>query len=102
VQKLFDVPPQAFNPPPQVMSSVLQLVPKDQTLSDEELTNLENLTQLVFQQRRKMIRVSLKQLNIDNLESLLEENGFNPMDRPEDLSIEQFIKLSRLFEKAAG
>ncbi|MEI8320542.1 MAG: 16S rRNA (adenine(1518)-N(6)/adenine(1519)-N(6))-dimethyltransferase RsmA [Alphaproteobacteria bacterium] len=102
VQKLFDVPPQAFNPPPQVMSSVLQLVPKDQTLSDEELTNLENLTQLVFQQRRKMIRVSLKQLNIENLESLLEKNGFNPMDRPEDLSIEQFVRLSRLFEKSVS
>lgn len=87
---LFDVPPQAFTPPPKVTSSVVQLVPRADPLPCE-LTKLERVTQAAFGQRRKMLRQSLKPLGG---EVLLASVGIDPARRAETLSVKEFCALA--------
>jgi 16S rRNA (adenine1518-N6/adenine1519-N6)-dimethyltransferase len=58
-KSLFDVPPQAFFPPPKVVSTVVRLVPLADAVPFQP-ESLERLTQAAFGQRRKMLRQSLK------------------------------------------
>ncbi|TCK68054.1 16S rRNA (adenine1518-N6/adenine1519-N6)-dimethyltransferase [Winogradskyella wandonensis] len=92
---LFTVPPSVFNPPPKVDSGVLLLTRKDNyTLPcDEKL--FFRVVKTSFQQRRKTLRNSLKTFNLsDNLKA----NAIFGQ-RPEQLSVSQFIELTTLIEK---
>lgn len=86
----FDVPPQAFTPPPKVTSSVVHLVPRPAPLP-VNLRMLERVTQAAFGQRRKMLRQSLKSLGG---EALLTRAGIDPTRRAETLEIEEFVRLA--------
>ncbi len=88
----FDVPPQAFVPPPKVTSSVVHLVPRAQPLYDGSKADLEAVTAIAFGQRRKMLRASFKKYGG---EALLNEAGIEPSARPQELSIEAFCRLAR-------
>src|SRR5437870_1328129 len=63
---LFDVPPQAFVPPPKVTSSLIELIPRAQPLACASGA-LQRVTEAAFGQRRKMLRQSLKSLGGDPL-----------------------------------
>ncbi len=89
---VFDVPPQAFTPPPKVMSSVVHLTPR-QTPLPCDVSKLERVTQAAFGQRRKMLRQSLKPLGG---EALLTKAGIDPARRAETLSVEEFVTLANL------
>ncbi len=91
----FDVAPENFMPPPKVTSSVLTLRPRTQRLYECEQEHLEKVTRCAFNQRRKMIKSSLKQLFADP-GAALEAAGINPMLRPEEVTIEQFCQLARV------
>ncbi|MGV1955130.1 16S rRNA (adenine(1518)-N(6)/adenine(1519)-N(6))-dimethyltransferase RsmA [Agrobacterium sp. 22-214-1] len=86
----FDVPPQAFSPPPKVTSTVVHLLPKDKPLPCD-VTKLEKVTEAAFGQRRKMLRQSVKSLGG---ETLLERAGIDPTRRAETLSVEEFVTLA--------
>ncbi|ACS55501.1 16S rRNA (adenine(1518)-N(6)/adenine(1519)-N(6))-dimethyltransferase RsmA [Rhizobium leguminosarum] len=86
----FDVPPQAFTPPPKVTSTVVHLIPRDTPIPCA-VANLEKVTQAAFGQRRKMLRQSLKPLGG---ESLLVKAGIDPARRAETLSVEEFCLLA--------
>ena len=90
VEYLFTVPPTVFNPPPKVDSGVIRLVrKKDFTLSvDEKL--FFRIVKTAFNQRRKMLRSSLKSFNLSDT---LKEDTIFAM-RPEQLSVDEFIKLT--------
>lgn len=91
---LFTVPPSVFNPPPKVDSGVLLLKRKaNYTLPcDEKL--FFKVVKTGFQQRRKTLRNSLKTFNLsDNLKA---NTIFG--QRPEQLSVSQFIELTSLIE----
>ncbi len=94
VQKMFDLPPGAFSPPPKVTSSIVNLIPKpDVDLS--VLPALEKITHAAFGQRRKMIRSSLSSLfAVDDLAFL----GIKETARAEELLLEQFVKLAYSFK----
>ena len=87
---VFDVPPQAFTPPPKVTSSVVHLVPRPEPLPCE-VRKLEVVTQAAFDQRRKMLRQSLKSLGG---ETLLAKAGIDPVRRAETLSVAEFVALA--------
>ncbi|WP_311028271.1 16S rRNA (adenine(1518)-N(6)/adenine(1519)-N(6))-dimethyltransferase RsmA [Mesorhizobium koreense] len=87
---LFDVPHQAFTPPPKVTSSVVQLIPREAPLKTD-LSALERTTRAAFGQRRKMLRQSLKALGGD---VLLAAAGIDGTRRPETLSIAEFVSLA--------
>ena len=90
VEYLFTVPPTVFNPPPRVESGVIRLTRKENyTLPvDEKL--FFRVVKTAFNQRRKMLRSSLKTFNLS--ESLKEEPIF--AKRPEQLSVQQFFELT--------
>jgi 16S rRNA (adenine1518-N6/adenine1519-N6)-dimethyltransferase len=93
---LFDVSPQAFVPPPKITSSVVRLEPRAEPLAPCGLHDLERVTAAAFQQRRKMLRQSLKGLAPD-AEARIAVAGIAPTERPEDLTVEQFAALARTF-----
>ncbi len=93
---LFHVPREAFTPPPKVVSSVVQLVPRAAPLYPADSAALQQVTAAAFGQRRKMLRQSLKTLG-DPL-ALLEEAGVSETARPEDLSIAEFCTLARALQ----
>jgi len=90
VEYLFTVPPSVFNPPPKVDSGVIRLVRKENyTLPvDEKL--FFRVVKTSFNQRRKMLRGSLKSFNLSD--TLKEDPIF--AKRPEQLSVQEFINLT--------
>jgi 16S rRNA (adenine1518-N6/adenine1519-N6)-dimethyltransferase len=88
----FDVPPQAFTPPPKVTSSVIHLVPRESPFP-ADVKKLGRVTEAAFGQRRKMLRQSLKSLGG---ERLLEAAGIDGTRRAETLDIEEFVRLANL------
>lgn len=88
---MFDVPPQAFTPPPKVTSSVVHLTPRAEPIACDAGT-LGRVTQAAFGQRRKMLRQSLKGFGG---ERLLETIGIDPTRRAETLTVAEFCALAR-------
>lgn len=91
-QMAFDVPPQAFTPPPKVTSSVVHLIPRADPLPCD-VDKLERVTHAAFGQRRKMLRQSLKPLGG---EALLSRADIDPARRAETLSVEEFCRIANL------
>ena len=98
VEYLFTVPPTVFDPPPKVDSGVIRLTRKENyTLPvDEKL--FFKVVKTAFQQRRKTLRNSLKTLNLSD--NLREDTIFG--QRPEQLSVQEFINLTSKIEKDAN
>ncbi|MDX3973171.1 16S rRNA (adenine(1518)-N(6)/adenine(1519)-N(6))-dimethyltransferase RsmA [Shinella sp.] len=86
----FDVPPQAFSPPPKVTSTVVHLEPIANPLACD-VAKLERVTHAAFGQRRKMLRQSVKSLGG---EALLARAEIDPQRRAETLSVEEFVRLA--------
>ena len=89
VEYLFDVPPASFDPPPKVMSGMIRLTRKEQSLVIQSEKHLTTLVKAAFNQRRKMLRNAVRGL-FD--EKILEHEIFNK--RAEQLSIQQFGELT--------
>ncbi|HYO47216.1 MAG TPA: 16S rRNA (adenine(1518)-N(6)/adenine(1519)-N(6))-dimethyltransferase RsmA [Gemmatimonadota bacterium] len=99
VERLFDVGPGAFRPPPTVVSSVVRLTPHDRFgLTAERRERLRALVQALFGHRRKQIQKSLRTLPgwcLDR-EGVLRVAELTELDlarRPETLSPEEFLAL---------
>lgn len=91
----FTVPPGVFNPPPKVDSGVLCLIRRDPFHLDCDESLLYKVVKTAFQQRRKTLRNSLKTLKLsDNLKA---NTIFG--QRPEQLSVEAFISLTKSIEE---
>ena len=87
---VFDLPPQAFTPPPKVTSAVVHIVPRTQPLPADG-RKLARVTEAAFGQRRKMLRQSLKGIGG---ESLLAATGIDGTRRAETLSVAEFVTLA--------
>ena len=94
---LFDVPAQAFVPPPKVTSSLVAIRPRPEALAPADRQALERITAAAFGQRRKMLRSSLKPLGIP-VDRLLESAGVAPTARAEELAVAEFCALARALE----
>ena len=91
VEYLFTVPPTVFNPPPKVDSGVIRLIrKKDFSLPVNEKLFFR-VVKTAFNQRRKMLRSSLKSFQLSD--SLKEHPIFT--QRPEQLSVNEFIELTK-------
>ena len=89
---LFDISPKAFTPPPKVVSSVVELVPRQAPLACDR-AKLERVTAAAFGQRRKMLRQSLKSLGTDPL-PLLATAGIVETARAEEIDVAGFVRLA--------
>ena len=98
VEYLFTVEPGVFNPPPKVQSAVIRMMRNDvQHLGcDEQL--FKRVVKTVFNQRRKMLRVSLRQLLPAESKLFTTHPDFLTL-RPEQLSIQQFVELTNLVDE---
>ncbi|MAP55834.1 16S rRNA (adenine(1518)-N(6)/adenine(1519)-N(6))-dimethyltransferase RsmA [Altibacter sp.] len=94
---LFTVPPGVFQPPPKVDSGVLRLVRKENYTLDCNEQLFFTVVKTAFQQRRKTLRNSLKSFQLSN--KLKEDAIFG--QRPEQLTVAQFIELTQKLEKDA-
>ena len=99
VEYLFMVDETVFNPPPKVKSAVIRMTRNnvERLGCDEQL--FKRVVKTAFNQRRKMLRVSLKQMLSDQQMPFIADSPF-AMLRPEQLSIAQFVELTSLVEKA--
>jgi 16S rRNA (adenine1518-N6/adenine1519-N6)-dimethyltransferase len=97
---MFDVAPSAFVPPPKVTSSVVRLIPRSAPLACDAGA-LQKVTEAAFGQRRKMLRQSLKSLGVD-ASALLAAAGIEPTARAEEIPVEGFVALARIFAAQAN
>ena len=98
---VFEIPPRAFTPPPKVTSAVVHLdaLPAPRFPADARI--LSEVIALAFNQRRKMLRASLRALG-PGVEALLAEAGIPATERAEQVSLEAFCHLARLVAAARG
>ncbi len=97
---LFDVPPEAFTPPPKVTSSIVELHPRLEPAPCDGVT-LAKVTQAAFGQRRKMLRQSLKSLGVDPI-ALLGEARLLETARAEEIDVAGFVALANAYDRARG
>ena len=97
VEKCFDVSRLAFIPPPKVESTVIKLIPKADRPFD--IRNLERLTAICFQHRRKTIFSILKKIYPDIISKVLNACAIDPLSRPENISPQKFWELSETMTK---
>lgn len=90
----FHIDRRAFVPPPKVDSSLVTLEPYPHPLYPAKFEFLEEITAITFGQRRKMLRSSLKSIDID-----IKALGIDATARPENLSIEEFCLLAQALER---
>ena len=88
VESMFDVPPEAFAPPPRVYSQVVRLTPR-KALAPVNLETFNRVLQLAFSSRRKRIANGLKDLNIDWQQAAVDMDA-----RPDVLGLEDFLRLA--------
>jgi len=97
VEYLFTVDEHVFNPPPKVKSAVIRMTRNkvDSLGCDEQL--FKRVVKAVFNQRRKMLRVSLRQL-LPSTSPILSADAQEPMmtRRPEQLSVQDFVTLTNM------
>ncbi|MBL4667643.1 MAG: 16S rRNA (adenine(1518)-N(6)/adenine(1519)-N(6))-dimethyltransferase RsmA [Flavobacteriales bacterium] len=91
VEYLFTVGPEVFDPPPKVQSAVIRFVRNEKMTLDCDEKRFKTIVKMAFGQRRKMMRKSLKSL-------LNDSNKDNEIltQRPEQLSVKQFVELTNL------
>jgi len=96
VEYLFTVDENVFNPPPKVKSAVIRMTRNDIEDLGCDWMLFKRLVKTVFNQRRKMLRVSLRQMftNVQPPASFFEQDIMTR--RPEQLSIPQFVELTNL------
>ena len=94
-ERLFDVGPECFYPPPRVHSSVVRLVPHEVKPVDVNVSELNRVVAGAFMQRRKTLRNALRHLAD---EAVLVAAGIDPSARAETLSLEDYARLASLIQ----
>ncbi len=93
IERLFVVPPGAFNPPPKVDSAIVRLIPRKlgagDTANSEEI--FARVVTAAFSQRRKMLRNTLRELMAEEGLAAL---GVKPTARAEELSVADYVRLA--------
>lgn len=95
-QILFTVPPSCFTPPPKVTSAIVYLKPREKPLAPARGDLLEKVTAAAFNQRRKMLRSSLKCLG--DAQALCDAAKVPSTARAEELSVNDFCAMATALE----
>lgn len=103
VEYLFTVSEGVFNPPPKVKSAVIRMTRNTVTELGCDEALFKRVVKTVFNQRRKMLRVSLRQLFSKKAMPTLDFFTHEMMTmRPEQLTIQQFVELTNMVDKEMG
>jgi len=98
VKKILDVSPNSFFPVPKVKSTILLIEPKNEYFIFQNAKNLEHVTKVFFNQRRKMIKKPLNLL-FKNVSEICKKHNININDRPQNLEPIKYFELCREYEK---
>ncbi|MDR3400272.1 MAG: 16S rRNA (adenine(1518)-N(6)/adenine(1519)-N(6))-dimethyltransferase RsmA [Pandoraea sp.] len=100
MDKVLDVPPEAFNPPPKVDSAVVRMIPRAVAdLPEVDLEVFEAVVAQAFSQRRKMLRNTLHSYR-DRVD--FDALGFDLTRRAEDVPVDEYVSLSRAISGAGS
>lgn len=103
VGRVMNVSREAFRPVPDVMSSVVSIVPHDPPrLTSDDEASLRELTRAAFQQRRKQFQRILRDfydLSVDGVAEVGQAAGMDLVQRPETFSPQKFIDLARVLRE---
>ena len=97
IKKICDIKPEAFSPKPKVDSSLLFFYPKKNFIKIQNPKNLEKITRVFFNQRRKMLKKPFNQLFNGN-QKVLDKLKINLTLRPQNLDFETYYKLAHEYE----
>ena len=98
IRKICDIKPDSFFPKPNVDSSLLFLYPKKNFIKINNPNNLEKVTRIFFNQRRKMLKKPFNQLFNGN-QNILNKLKIDLNLRPQNLSLDTYYKLTSEYEK---
>ena len=98
VKKVLDINPKSFNPKPKVFSSVLIFYPKTNFPNINKIENLEHITNVFFNHRRKMIRKPMKIL-FNKPDDIASKLNLNLNDRPQNLDVGIYYKICMEYER---
>ena len=98
IKKIIDINPDSFFPSPKVKSSLLVFKPKNKYYKIDNPKNLEHITNIFFNQRRKMIKNPLKFL-FKNYEQVSEDLSLDLNLRPQNLTNVTYYKICSYYEK---
>ena len=98
IEKIIDIDPNSFFPRPKIKSSLLVFKPRDKYYKLQNPKNLEHITNIFFNQRRKMIKQPLKFL-FKNYEKVADELSLDLSLRPQNLSNLTYYKICSYYEK---
>ena len=101
IKKEFNISPQCFFPKPKVESTLLSFVPKKEFYYIKNPENLEKITRIFFNQRRKMIKNPLKQI-FKNPEKVAVNFKLNLNLRPQNLSPLTYFNITREYERLSN
>ena len=98
IQKICDIKPSSFNPKPKIDSSLLIFYPKTNFIKINNPNNLELITRIFFNQKRKMLKKPFNQL-FNGDQKVLDKLKINLNLRPQNLNLETYYKLASEYEK---
>ena len=101
IKKEFNISPQCFFPKPKIDSTLLSFVPKKEFYYIKNPENLEKITRIFFNQRRKMIKNPLKQI-FKNPERVAVNFKLNLNLRPQNLSPLTYFNITREYERLSN
>ena len=97
IKKICDIKPEAFYPKPKINSSLLFFYPKKDFIKLNDPNNLEKITRIFFNQRRKMLKKPFNQL-FNGDQRVLDKLKINLNLRPQNLNLETYYKLAYEYE----
>ena len=97
IKKIFDISPECFSPKPKIKSTLLEFVPKKNIAEIQNPKNLEHITRIFFSQRRKMIKKNIIRL-FKNYRDVSKSINLKLTDRPQNISVDKYIKIVKKFE----
>ena len=98
IVKVFDISPNCFFPKPKVYSSLIHFTPKEKYFKIKNSKNLEMITRIFFNQKRKMIKNPMRQL-FSNSQEISNKLKLDLNSRPQNLSLENYCNIVREYEK---
>ncbi len=96
-EKILDIDPRYFNPKPKVWSSLVVITPKSNVENLKNSKNLEHVTNIFFNQRRKMIRKPMKQL-FNDYKAVAKNLNLDLSLRPQNISKQKFLEICKYYE----
>ena len=101
IKKIIDINPNSFKPKPKIDSSLLFFSPKKNFFKFKNPYNLEKITRIFFNHRRKMIKKPFNQIFFNNI-NIMNKLNLDLNLRPQNLDFETFYKLTEEYEKLRG